>query len=619
MKQIISLLTFIILFSSLHNLNAQDYSGCFLFESKLRHYDVYLPQEFKPNLPLVLNLHGYSWSISHFADVTLMQEFADTAGYIIVYPEGSYNSDGISCWNTGLRNHPTAEVDTISNDVGFLSDLIDTLAAHYDIDLNRVYCCGFSQGGEMTYRIAIEKSDLFAGYASVSGKLNDISAYLGVPLKQSQILHFHGTNDDTETYDGSNDGNLWSVEQTINYWLDNNNCIYDADTISIPDLDPNDGKTVQKFSYKNCSDDNSVVFFKILNGDHRWPGGTVGEYVCKDINASSIILDFFNGKDSPPADIAYGTSIASTCKYIPTEGDTFNVMAEIKNPEKHTVAVHAIINGNETDFQDSIELYDDGIQNDSIAGDNFFGGEKIYSNLDEDFYEVRLRTIDIDKAFIYHFPNPIYFTTAGPIVIDGYTIKKLSSDRIALLDFILKNEGKLRTIENIAATLTTSDSNVTKLGKFSCGFGTLGPGETKKIASAYSFYIDSTITKFEFDLQISSLNRIYWVESFIVDVTDTTTDILHEPNAPIEFALEQNYPNPFNPSTKISYALPNSGIVQIKVFDLLGQEVITLVNEEVTAGYFEVNFNANSLPSGVYLYRLQSGSFVETKKMILLK
>jgi hypothetical protein len=83
--------------------------------------------------------------------------------------------------------------------------------------------------------------------------------------------------------------------------------------------------------------------------------------------------------------------------------------------------------------------------------------------------------------------------------------------------------------------------------------------------------------------------------------------------------LSQNYPNPFNPSTKISYTLPNSEIVKIKVFDLLGEEIITLVNEEKEAGNYEITFNASSLPSGVYLYRLQFGSFVQTRKAILLK
>jgi hypothetical protein len=88
---------------------------------------------------------------------------------------------------------------------------------------------------------------------------------------------------------------------------------------------------------------------------------------------------------------------------------------------------------------------------------------------------------------------------------------------------------------------------------------------------------------------------------------------------PTIFELAQNYPNPFNPSTTIKYQLPISSKVTLKMYDVLGNEVITLLNEEKEAGAYEVIFNASNYSSGIYFYRLQAGSFVETKKMILLK
>jgi len=88
---------------------------------------------------------------------------------------------------------------------------------------------------------------------------------------------------------------------------------------------------------------------------------------------------------------------------------------------------------------------------------------------------------------------------------------------------------------------------------------------------------------------------------------------------PTEFSLEQNYPNPFNPATTIKYDIKERTNVELKVFDILGREIITLVNEEKTAGAYSVEFNATSLPSGVYFYQLSAGNFVETKKMVLLK
>jgi len=96
-----------------------------------------------------------------------------------------------------------------------------------------------------------------------------------------------------------------------------------------------------------------------------------------------------------------------------------------------------------------------------------------------------------------------------------------------------------------------------------------------------------------------------------------------------KFTLEQNYPNPFNPSTKIKFTIPQSdnpllggvrgGFVTLKVYDILGNEIATLVNEELSPGEYEVEFNASTLPSGIYFYTLAAGSFIQTKKMLLLK
>ena len=90
-------------------------------------------------------------------------------------------------------------------------------------------------------------------------------------------------------------------------------------------------------------------------------------------------------------------------------------------------------------------------------------------------------------------------------------------------------------------------------------------------------------------------------------------------DSPIEFNLSQNYPNPFNPGTIIKYSVANKQIVKLKIYDLLGKEVATLVNEEKTAGNYSINFNGGGLASGIYFYRLQAADYIETKKMILLK
>jgi hypothetical protein len=100
---------------------------------------------------------------------------------------------------------------------------------------------------------------------------------------------------------------------------------------------------------------------------------------------------------------------------------------------------------------------------------------------------------------------------------------------------------------------------------------------------------------------------------------DPVTDVTDEKPIPTEFELFQNYPNPFNNSSVIKYSLPTSSKVIIKVFDIMGTEIETLINEEKPSGTYEITWNATNLPSGVYFYRIQSGNFIDTKKMILLR
>ena len=101
------------------------------------------------------------------------------------------------------------------------------------------------------------------------------------------------------------------------------------------------------------------------------------------------------------------------------------------------------------------------------------------------------------------------------------------------------------------------------------------------------------------------------------EITTSVNDEIE--TLPNEFVLNQNYPNPFNPSTTISYSIPSSEYVTLKIYDILGSEIALLVNKEQTAGFYNVEFNANNFPSGIYIYTLQFGNNMQSKKMILLK
>ncbi len=131
-------------------------------------------------------------------------------------------------------------------------------------------------------------------------------------------------------------------------------------------------------------------------------------------------------------------------------------------------------------------------------------------------------------------------------------------------------------------------------------------------------YIDNTITNGNYSYRLKQIDNSGQYEySKVVEVSFTK---------PTGFSLEQNYPNPFNPATTIKYEIPASpnlpkgeASVQLRVYDILGKQVATLVNNNQQPGNYEVNFNASNLSSGVYFYKLTAGSFVQTKKMILTK
>jgi hypothetical protein len=105
----------------------------------------------------------------------------------------------------------------------------------------------------------------------------------------------------------------------------------------------------------------------------------------------------------------------------------------------------------------------------------------------------------------------------------------------------------------------------------------------------------------------------------VAEVIGAPTAVKEAAAVPYEYKLETNYPNPFNPSTTINYSLKNHGSVTLRVYNMLGQQVSTLVNEEQQAGPHSVNFDASRLSSGVYFYSIESGSFRASKKMILMK
>ena len=141
-----------------------------------------------------------------------------------------------------------------------------------------------------------------------------------------------------------------------------------------------------------------------------------------------------------------------------------------------------------------------------------------------------------------------------------------------------------------------------------------GPGD----GNDWSFCIATDVSGNAYVAGWSEGDTTYY--DFATIKYSSTTDIKHlSNNLPVNYFLSQNYPNPFNPVTHIRFDLPKSGLVQLVVYDILGRKVSTLVNEKLTAGTHEVQWDAHNIPSGVFLFQLKAGEFVQTNKMILLK
>jgi hypothetical protein len=138
-------------------------------------------------------------------------------------------------------------------------------------------------------------------------------------------------------------------------------------------------------------------------------------------------------------------------------------------------------------------------------------------------------------------------------------------------------------------------------------------------SSSTVFILCSTVGEAFIGKTISSANQLnigFWYVYEQSIVTDVQKD---DEIIPAVYKLEQNYPNPFNPTTIIKFGVPERSKVVLKLYDILGKEIITLLNEEMEAGWYRKEFNGTEYASGIYIYRLNAGSYTNTKKMILVK
>lgn len=262
-----------------------------------RTYILYVPAAYNAANPtsLVFNFHGYTNNANAQMYYGDFRAIADTANFILVHPMGTLDGNNQPYWN--------ADWGGTVDDIGFTAALIDSLSAQYNINQNRVYSTGMSNGGFMSYTLACSLSNRIAAIASVTGSMNANQSLNCSPQHPTPVMEIHGTADATVPYNGS--AGIASVANVLNYWVNFNQCNSTAVFSNVPNINTTDGCTAEHYVYQSGNNGVEVEHYKIIDGGHTWPGAPVTIGVTNhDFNASEKIWQFFaqydiNGKINP--------------------------------------------------------------------------------------------------------------------------------------------------------------------------------------------------------------------------------------------------------------------------------------------------------------------------------
>lgn len=248
-----------------------------------REYLIRTPQNLDKPVPVMVYLHGLTEFINNVDNQFHFQQIADRFGWVIVIPQALTQS-GVTMWNAAMNN---SNID----DSGFLMALVDSLAEPYHINLDSVFFTGFSMGGFMTHRMAIEHGDRIAGCAPVSGLITFAMSNV-TPVAPVRMLHIHGTSDNVVNYNGTSQvfgGTLGlSVEAILEYWQNANDCDGEPETDTLPDTH-NDGLRFIRYTY-DCGTD--LEHIKVVGGTHTWYHNDT-QY---DASYMNLIHEFFTRK-----------------------------------------------------------------------------------------------------------------------------------------------------------------------------------------------------------------------------------------------------------------------------------------------------------------------------------
>jgi len=266
--------------------NAQSTTHTIMHNGVERYYRLYVPEDYSGDdpVPLVFNLHGYGSQAFQQELYGDFRPIADTANFILVHPEGLNDLGGNQFWNAfGVPG---------IDDVGFISVLIDTLSAEYNIDEQCVYSTGMSNGGFMSFELACMLSNRIAAVASVTGTMAENRLAVCNPEFARPMMQIHGTQDATVPYSGN--AEFASIPDVVDFWVETNDCNLSPIITDIPNIDPGDGTTTEHFLYHGGINGNTVEHYKVINGGHTWPGAPIAIGATSyDFDASVEIWRFF--------------------------------------------------------------------------------------------------------------------------------------------------------------------------------------------------------------------------------------------------------------------------------------------------------------------------------------
>ena len=256
-----------------------DAEGSLQVGNLTRLYDLHVPSSYNSQkaVPLVLVFHGASGDGKAMEQMTGFSQLAEQEGFIAVYPDGINQH-----WDARRRNMPET-----TNDVGFISALIDKLDEEYNIDRQRIYATGFSNGGMFTHRLACELSDKIAAVSIVAATMPENLSQTCQPTKSVPVLLMHGTDDALIPY-GPPGKALLSLADTVKFWSNHNQCSVDGQNKSLPDF-----AQVRLETYQNCASKTDVVLYTIEGGGHSWPGADAADS-SQQMSATEVIWDFFS-------------------------------------------------------------------------------------------------------------------------------------------------------------------------------------------------------------------------------------------------------------------------------------------------------------------------------------